>query len=86
MLTLSAFKKSKKFCYELIKFNFELVYFQPESYVDVDRCQVEFVIDDMRCNWPTIITVVTHDQYDDVVQVPNLRVRVLVTSPLIGYS
>ncbi len=51
-----------------------LHFFQPESYVDVDRCQVQFTLDDMRCNWPTIITVVTHDQYDDVVQVPNLRV------------
>ena len=47
---------------------------QPESYVDVDACQVTFSVDDMRCNWPTIITVVTRDQYDDVVQVQNLRV------------
>ncbi len=48
---------------------------QPESYVDVDRCRILFDSeDDMRCNWPTIITVVTRDQYGDVVQVPNMRV------------
>jgi E3 ubiquitin-protein ligase MYCBP2 len=48
---------------------------QPESFVDVDQCEVLFNQDDMKCNWPTIITIITHDQYGDVVQVPNLRVR-----------
>ncbi len=47
---------------------------QPESYVDVDKCRILLDQDDMRCNWPTIITVVTRDQYGEVVQVPNMRV------------
>lgn len=44
---------------------------QPESYVDVDQCKVLFANDDMRCNWPTIITVVTRDQYGETVQVKS---------------
>lgn len=42
---------------------------QPESFVDVDQCEVLFNTDDLKCNWPTIITIITHDQYGDVVQV-----------------
>ena len=50
---------------------------QPESYVDVNRCTVMVPnAEDMRCHWPSIVTVVTHDQYGDMVQVPNLRVEV----------
>ena len=49
---------------------------QPESYVDVDRCKVHYNVDELCCHWPTIITVVTCDQYADVVQVPNLKVEV----------
>ena len=29
-----------------------------------------------RCSWPSIITVVTRDQYGEVVHVPNMRVEV----------
>jgi hypothetical protein len=28
----------------------------------------------MKCGWPAIVTVVTKDQYGDVVHVPNLKV------------
>jgi E3 ubiquitin-protein ligase MYCBP2 len=47
---------------------------QPEAYVDVEKCRVIFADHSMKCNWPTIITVVTRDQYGDVVQVPSMRV------------
>ncbi len=50
---------------------------QPESYVDVDKCLAFLDSEDMRCNWPTIITVVTRDQYGEVVQAPNMRVSYL---------
>ena len=49
---------------------------QPESYVDVDQCEVLIDHDNMSCNWPTIITVVTRDQYGKPVRVPNLKVEV----------
>ena len=29
-----------------------------------------------RCSWPSIITVVTRDQYGEAVHVPNMRVEV----------
>ena len=43
---------------------------QPESFVDVDQCEVLFKhAEDLKCNWPTIITIITRDQYGEVVQV-----------------
>jgi E3 ubiquitin-protein ligase MYCBP2 len=50
---------------------------QPESYVDVDRCQVLFDQEEFLCNFPTIVTVVTKDQYQEIVHVPNMRVSEL---------
>ena len=47
---------------------------QPESFIDVDQCEVHISSDDLKCNWPTIISIVTHDQYGDIVQVPDLKV------------
>ena len=49
---------------------------QPEPYVDIEKCRVIFSNEELRCNWPAIITVVTQDQYNDVVHVPNMRVEV----------
>uniref|UniRef100_A0A0K2UH48 RCR-type E3 ubiquitin transferase n=1 Tax=Lepeophtheirus salmonis TaxID=72036 RepID=A0A0K2UH48_LEPSM len=49
---------------------------QPESYVDVNQCRVFFAKEDMRCNWPNIITVVTQDQYGEVVWAPAMKVEV----------
>lgn len=50
---------------------------QPESHVQVDKTEVTFgeEEDRLRCSWPTIITIVTKDQYDEIVHVPNMRVR-----------
>jgi hypothetical protein len=47
---------------------------QPDSYVDPARCEVLYSRDDMKCGWPAIVTVITKDQYGDVVHVPNLKV------------
>ena len=51
---------------------------QPESFIDVDQCEVHINSDDLKCNWPTIINITTHDQYGDVVQVPDLKVSYIV--------
>ncbi|GLH12984.1 Probable E3 ubiquitin-protein ligase HERC2 [Gryllus bimaculatus] len=47
---------------------------QPDSYVEPGRCDVLYSRDDMRCGWPAIVTVLTKDQYGDVVHVPSLKV------------
>ena len=49
---------------------------QPESYISVDNCGVMFKPDEMRCSWPTIITILTRDQYGSIANVPNMKVEV----------
>uniref|UniRef100_A0A1B6EGK8 PHR domain-containing protein n=1 Tax=Clastoptera arizonana TaxID=38151 RepID=A0A1B6EGK8_9HEMI len=49
---------------------------QPESYVDPTNCQIMFNRDEMRCGWPTIVTVLTKDQYSNIVNVLNLKIEV----------
>uniref|UniRef100_T1JCF5 RCR-type E3 ubiquitin transferase n=1 Tax=Strigamia maritima TaxID=126957 RepID=T1JCF5_STRMM len=49
---------------------------QPDSYVDPKQCEVLYNKDDMKCGWPTVITILTKDQYGDAVHVPNLKVDV----------
>ncbi|XP_075230357.1 E3 ubiquitin-protein ligase MYCBP2-like isoform X2 [Lycorma delicatula] len=49
---------------------------QPDPYVDPSRCQVLYGRDDLRCGWPSNITILTKDQYGDLVYVPNLTVEV----------
>jgi hypothetical protein len=49
---------------------------QPESYVSVDNCGVLFRPEEMRCSWPTTITIITRDQYGAVANVPNMKVEV----------
>ena len=49
---------------------------QPESYVSVDNSGVMFKSDEMRCSWPTIITIITRDQYGSIANVPNMKVEV----------
>ena len=50
---------------------------QPEPYVSVDNCGVLFrPEEELRCSWPTIITIVTRDQYGAVANVPNMKVEV----------
>ena len=50
---------------------------QPESYVDTRQC--ELVLDEnrdeLKCGWPTTITIVTKDQRGFVVVAPDLKVE-----------
>ncbi|CAH0546546.1 unnamed protein product [Brassicogethes aeneus] len=52
---------------------------QPGSRVDSSKCQVLYSREDLRCGWPAIITIVTRDQYSDLVHVPNMKVDVKAT-------
>ncbi|XP_060534839.1 E3 ubiquitin-protein ligase MYCBP2 isoform X2 [Cylas formicarius] len=49
---------------------------QPGSRVDPSKCQVLYNRDELRCGWPAIITILTRDQYSDLVHVPNMKVDV----------
>ncbi|XP_076245488.1 MYC binding protein highwire [Calliopsis andreniformis] len=49
---------------------------QPDSFVDPLKCEALYSKDEMKCGWPAIVTILTRDQYGDVVHVPNLRVEV----------
>ncbi|KAK2118961.1 E3 ubiquitin-protein ligase mycbp2 [Saguinus oedipus] len=46
---------------------------QPDSYADPQKTSLILNKDDIRCGWPTTITVQTKDQYGDVVHVPNMK-------------
>ncbi|XP_076623337.1 MYC binding protein highwire isoform X2 [Colletes latitarsis] len=49
---------------------------QPDSFVDTSKCEALYSKDEMKCGWPAIVTILTRDQYGDVVHVPNLKVEV----------
>ncbi|XP_014476553.1 PREDICTED: E3 ubiquitin-protein ligase MYCBP2 isoform X5 [Dinoponera quadriceps] len=49
---------------------------QPDSFVDPTQCEALYSREDMRCGWPAIVTVLTRDQYGEVVHVPGLKVEV----------
>lgn len=49
---------------------------QPDPYADPAKCEVIYNRDDMRCGWPTIVTILTKDQYCEIVHVPNLKIEV----------
>ncbi|XP_068038506.1 E3 ubiquitin-protein ligase MYCBP2 isoform X17 [Anomalospiza imberbis] len=49
---------------------------QPDSYADPQKTSLLLNKDDIRCGWPTVITVQTKDQYGEVVHVPNMKVEV----------
>ena len=47
---------------------------QPDSFVDPSKCEVVYTRDEMRYGWPAVVTLITRDQYGDIVHVPNLKV------------
>lgn len=51
---------------------------QPDSYADPQKTSLILNKDDIRCGWPTTITVQTKDQYGDVVHVPNMKVIITI--------
>lgn len=56
---------------------------QPDSFVDPSKCEAVYSKDEMKCGWPAIVTILTKDQYGDVVHVPNLKVGLLEPSSAI---
>lgn len=49
---------------------------QPGSRVDPKKCQILYSREEFICGWPAVITVLTRDQYSDIVFVPNMKVEV----------
>ncbi|XP_015122961.1 E3 ubiquitin-protein ligase MYCBP2 isoform X2 [Diachasma alloeum] len=49
---------------------------QPDSYVDPAKCEALYAREDMKCGWPAIITVLTRDQYGEIVHVSGLKIEV----------
>lgn len=49
---------------------------QPGSRVDPTKCQVLYSREDLYCGWPAIVTILTRDQYSDIVHVPNMKVSI----------
>lgn len=52
---------------------------QPDSRVDVSRCMVLYSRDDLNAGYSTVIRIVIHDQYSEVVNVPGLQVSPLMS-------
>lgn len=49
---------------------------QPDSFVDPSQCEALYSREEMRCGWPAIVTVLTRDQYGEVVHVSGLKVYI----------
>lgn len=47
---------------------------QPDSRLDPNKCELKAISEPVRFGWPTQLTVITRDQYGDIVYVPNLKV------------
>lgn len=47
---------------------------QPESYLDAKNCDILYNKEELKCSWPAVITIQTKDQYEQLVNVPNLKV------------
>ena len=47
---------------------------QPDSYLDPKQCEIMCNAEDLKCNWPAVVTILTRDQYGQLVHVPNLKV------------
>ena len=48
---------------------------QPDSYVDIKNSEVLYYREDLKAGWPAVVTIITRDQYNDVVSAPFLKVR-----------
>lgn len=48
---------------------------QPESRLDINKCELKLSDEPIHCGWPTQITVIIRDQYGDVVVVPDIKVE-----------
>lgn len=75
MLIIEDVDECLVFC--LLVFFITARWLQPDSYADPQKTSLILNKDDIRCGWPTTITVQTKDQYGDVVHVPNMKVIIL---------
>ncbi|KAI5734120.1 hypothetical protein M8J77_002638 [Diaphorina citri] len=48
---------------------------QPESYVDVNKTEVLYNADELRRGCPSVVTLITKDQYGNTVYSPNIKVQ-----------
>lgn len=55
---------------------------QPASRVDPKKCRILYSKEEFICGWPAVITVLTSDQYGDIVYVPDMKVEVKGTFKL----
>ncbi|KAJ8666980.1 hypothetical protein QAD02_008642 [Eretmocerus hayati] len=49
---------------------------QPDSFVDPAKCDLVYTHDEFHYGWPSTLSVVTRDQYGEIVHVPGLKVEV----------
>lgn len=48
---------------------------QPESRLDINKCELNLSDEPVHCGWPTAITLIVRDQYGDLVVVPDIKVE-----------
>lgn len=48
---------------------------QPESRLDINKCELKLSEEPVHCGWPTAITLIIRDQYGDLVVVPDVKVE-----------
>lgn len=48
---------------------------QPESRLDINKCELKLSDEPVHCGWPTAITLIVRDQYGDLVVVPDIKVE-----------
>ncbi|XP_050038840.1 E3 ubiquitin-protein ligase MYCBP2 [Dermacentor andersoni] len=58
---------------------------QPECCVDPKQCELICSQEELKCGWPSVITVFTRDQYAYLVHVPNMKVEVRAV-PMNAYN
>ncbi|KAG0414124.1 hypothetical protein HPB47_008717, partial [Ixodes persulcatus] len=58
---------------------------QPECCVDPRQCELVCSQEELRCGWPSVVTVLTRDQYAHLVHVPNMKVEVRAV-PMNAYN
>lgn len=49
---------------------------QPASRIDLTKCQILYSRSEFIRGWPSVITVLSRDQYGDIVFVPDMKVEV----------
>ncbi|XP_048243746.1 E3 ubiquitin-protein ligase MYCBP2-like isoform X7 [Haliotis rufescens] len=49
---------------------------QPDSYLDPKQCEIVCNKEELKCSWPVVVTVLTKDQYGQLVNVQDLRIEV----------